>query len=366
MKEHTVRLTWPFGQTLALALIMLILLAGLAELFARSEVFQAPLTAPMMGTRHYQLGPKLARLEAATRKDGRIDCLIVGSSMVDLGFDPQAFAEGYKGYTGQDIRCFNFGIDALPAVGSAALADILVKDFKPDILIYGTDARDYSVAPNSEDAVVILGSNWVKYRLGHFTVEGWLLEHFYLYRYRDSLSRLIRFDYEDALRSSTKLNHEITPYGFTPYSTIGRYIHNPPDPQDDSFQITYYYSLLADYEMREENLTGLAQIISQNGQSTQVFVVEMPVPDGYFYFFGNGKDDYKRFIDRITNLANSNDVPFLQTTMRNMIPDDGWVDYSHLNTKGAQIFSQWLGQQVGEAVNQGMISVKRSATERKF
>jgi hypothetical protein len=366
LKEHTLRLTWPFGQTLGLALIVLFLLVGLAELFARSEGFQAPLTAPAMGTHHYQLGPKMARLQAAIRKDGPIDCLILGSSMVDLGFDPQAFEEEYKNYTGQDIHCFNFGIDALPAVGSAALADILVKDFKPDILIYGTDARDYAVAPDAEDALAILDSNWIQYRLGHFTIEGWLLENFDLYRYRDILSRLIRFNYKGALRSSTKLNHEITPDGFTPYSTVGRYVHDPPDPQDDSFQITYYYSLLANYEMREENLTGLEQILSQNRQSAQVIIVEMPVPDGYFYFFGNGKDDYKRFIGQITDLANNNDVPFLQTTMRNMIPDDGWVDYSHLNTKGAQIFSQWLGQQVGEAVNRGTISIEEPSSDRKF
>jgi hypothetical protein len=30
-----------------------------------------------------------------------------------------------------------------------------------------------------------------------------------------------------------------------------------------------------------------------------------------------------------------------------MIPDDGWSDYSHLNVTGAEIFSDWLGQQVG-------------------
>jgi hypothetical protein len=85
--------------------------------------------------------------------------------MVDLGFDPTAFMEEYKNYTGQDIRCFNFGIDALPAAAAAALADILVKDFKPDILIYGTDARGYSVAPDTEDAAVILDSKWTQYHL---------------------------------------------------------------------------------------------------------------------------------------------------------------------------------------------------------
>jgi hypothetical protein len=33
-----------------------------------------------------------------------------------------------------------------------------------------------------------------------------------------------------------------------------------------------------------------------------------------------------------------------------MIPDDGWVDYSHLNVDGADVFSAWLGGQIGEMV----------------
>ena len=41
--------------------------------------------------------------------------------------------------------------------------------------------------------------------------------------------------------------------------------------------------------------------------------------------------------------------------MRNMIPDDGWVDYSHLNTKGAKIFSEWLAHRVGQALEQSEI-----------
>jgi hypothetical protein len=81
----------------------------------------------------------------------------------------------------------------------------------------------------------------------------------------------------------------------------------------------------------------------------------MPVPDTYYYFFGNGKDDYQRFIDQVNHLAEANEVQFWQTSPLQLIPDDGWVDYTHMNTTGARAFSQWLGQRVGERVNQGTI-----------
>jgi hypothetical protein len=309
-----------------------------------------------MGTRHSQLGPKLARLDAAINEEGRIDCVIVGSSIVDNGFDPQAFAEGFRADTGQDMTCLNFGIDSSTAASAAALAQILVEDYRPRLLIYGTNPRDYALPGEEIGPNFILESNWVRYRQGHFTIEGWLIEHSYLYRYRPHLYNLSRFHFENALRSNSTLDSEMTPDGMTPLSTVATYINDPPDPQDDSFSTRHYRRVYSSYKMLEENLVGLEQIMSHNRQETQVIIVEMPVSKGLFYFFGNGKKDHQHFIAQISRLAEAYQVPFWQTTSLQMIPDDGWADYSHLNTKGAYIFSSWLGQQVGEVVGQGMVS----------
>ena len=85
-----------------------------------------------------------------------------------------------------------------------------------------------------------------------------------------------------------------------------------------------------------------------NEADTQVIIVEMPVSDGLYYFFDNGKTDYNRFVVNVRELANRYEVPFWQTEPLDSIPDDGWSDYSHLNVTGAEIFSTWLGQQVGK------------------
>ena len=44
----------------------------------------------------------------------------LGNSMVWRGFDPQAFAQAYQAQRGQALRCFNFGVDAMPAAGAGA------------------------------------------------------------------------------------------------------------------------------------------------------------------------------------------------------------------------------------------------------
>lgn len=347
MKFDTLRINHLSGKSLWLSIILLILFVGMAEWIARLEIFQAPLTPPKLGSRHYQLGHKLALLDAETKRNGPIDCIMVGSSMVDVGFNPDFFQNGYEETTGQGIRCFNFGIDASSAVSTAVLVRILIEDYHPRLLLIGTDARDYAVPSTDRDPVAILETPWIQYRTGHFSLDGWLTEHSYLYRYRQHLSRLLHFNFEGTLWSETNLNFEILVNGYTPIDKVADYINDPPSPQDDSYEVVYYSRIFAPYHMLDENLNALESIMEYNGATTQVIVVEMPVADGLYYFFGNGEADYDRFIARISGLAGLHHIPFWRTEPLDSIPDDGWSDYSHLNVKGAEIFSKWLGEQVG-------------------
>ena len=358
MKPATLQIRTPFGKTIWLVMIQIFFLFGFAEWVSQLEIFQAPLTPPKMGSRHYQLGHKLALLDAELRKNGPIiDCIMMGSSMVDVGFDPNAFLKGYQEIAGRDIRCFNFGIDSSSAASSAVLVKILIEDYHPRLLIFGTDPRDYAIPSIERGPAVILDTSWVKYRLGSFSLEGWLLDHSYLFRYRQHLSRLMRFNFEGTLWSATQLNLPILPTGYTPLSTISTYINNPPDPLDTSYEVTYYKNIYSSYHVLDENLAAMEAIMDYNRSETQVIIVEMPVSDGLYYFFGNGEADYYRFVARVSELASLHQVPFWRTEPLDSIPDHGWSDYSHLNTTGAEIFSAWLGGQVGEAEAHGILEI---------
>lgn len=335
-----------FGKAPWLMIAMLVLLVGIAEWVTRSEAFQAPLTPPKMGSRHYQLGHKLALLDEEVKKNGPIDCIMMGSSMVDVGFNPDAFQDAYRQVTTRKIRCFNFGIDAGSAASTSALMKILMEDFHPRFMIFGTDPRDYAVPSNDRDPAVILNTPWVRYRQGNFSLEGWLLENSYFYRYRQHLSRLVHFRFEDTLWAETQLKFPIRANGFTPIATISTRVNEPPDPDDTSFEVTYYSRIYSPYTMLDENLVALKKIMAYNGPETQVIVVEMPVSDGLYYFFENGKADYASYISRVADLGSLHQIPFWQTEPLDSIPADGWWDYSHLNVIGAEVFSAWLGRQV--------------------
>jgi hypothetical protein len=362
MSEGTLRLQHPLGKTLILAVVFLLSLIIAGEIVTRSDAFQHQFARPTWGSRHRQFEIQLDRLNYLIDREGSVDCIFLGNSMVMRGIDPIAFADAYHDQTGQDIRCFNFGVDAIPAVGSAALAKILVRDYQPRLLIYGTDARDYVIEPIDKDAAVFLETPWIQHRLGEFSLAGWLYDVSSLLRYRVALSRLSRFDYGRSLRSQSD-NTYSSRYGFDGDPKVGEFVSLPPNQNNELGHVQYYYRILSDYEVLPENLRALEEIAALADHNTEVLILEMPVPAAYFYFFDDGVKDYQIFIDHVKNVADEHDLPFWITTAENIIPTDGWVDYSHLNSNGARIFSEWLGKQFASELADGEFNLSEMAED---
>jgi hypothetical protein len=337
----TLRLAWPFGGTVVQAAVFLALLVGLAEASLRILPWPNNLAPPTMGSRHLELGRKLYLLEAWVKEEGPIECIALGSSIVNLGFDPEAFSRGYEAATGEAIQCFNFALDAMPAVAAAAIADIVVADFQPALLIYGADPRDLAIEAGEEDAAALLDGPWIRYRQGDFQWAGWLLEHSYSYRRSELLGLALKLRLEDVYWEPTW--H--TRLGFTPMDGVSLDVNEPADPTLSTS--AYYYDQLGDYALEEENIAGLGRIMSQGGPDLRVLTVEMPVADGYLFYFGDGERDYQRYVSLVRRLSNERQVTFIETRGRDLIPAGGWFDRSHLNNAGASAFGEWLGRQAG-------------------
>jgi hypothetical protein len=242
----------------------------------------------------------------------------------------------------------------MPAVSAGALAPILVGDYQPSLLIYGTTAQDYVFSRESEAATVLLEMPWLRYRQGHFSIRGWFYDNSRLYQYWETLGHLLRLENRWLLLTGYYASAEDN-YGFYGREAVGAFVSMPPDPESEENRVPYLFKMLSEYEMLPENLSGLEQLMAQNSGDTQVLIIEMPTPPTYMLFFDNGRQDYQRFIDQVESMAESRAVPFWQTTRLQLIPDEGWWDYSHLNTKGAQVFSKWLGEQLGSEVLQGKL-----------
>jgi hypothetical protein len=353
--KMTLHLQWPLGQTLVLALIIFAMLMSSAEVISRSQIFKSHFIANDWTSSHNQFEVQLGRLENIVAMEGPVDCLFLGNSMVWHGFDPAAFSDAYQQKTGQSLRCFNFGVDGMPTASAGALARILVHDYRPKLLLYGTDSRDYAIAINASDATVLLDSPWLRYRLNHFSITGWLWGNFHFLRYRQTLGYFLRLEKSYLfVKGASALNNDN--YGFYGVEKVASFVNTSPSDHTDLEHVRYYSGLLSEYQMLPENLNGLQEILNLANEGTDVVIVEMPVPETYLDFFGNGEQDYQRFLTQVADITHAGRIPFWTTTSLDLIPDNGWFDYSHLNILGAKAFSHWLGNQVGETADQGLFA----------
>ncbi len=186
MPEKTLRIGGPIGTTIARASLILVVVLGLGETLTRQSFIAAHLPVPSLGSAHYEFEYDVAAAETLKQDTGQIDCLFVGSSMPNTGINPEVFAQAYQAQTGHAIVCFNFGLAGAGAAAIGALSQLWIADLHPKLIIYGTSARDF--ANNTVDQFPgqpdpILNTPWVQYRLGGWSLAGWLVEHSVAYRY---------------------------------------------------------------------------------------------------------------------------------------------------------------------------------------
>jgi hypothetical protein len=114
---------------------------------------------------------------------------------------------------------------------------------------------------------------------GKIQYSGWLIDHSYLYRYRYAIVEFVHLHkrWEESVTNR---------YGSEPNDLVFS-VSTPPDPQDASYHVQYYYGILNNYSVRSENRIALTQILDLKSNNTTVVLVEMPVPNTYFYFFDN-------------------------------------------------------------------------------
>ena len=364
MLNSTLKLRRPFGRTLMLSIVFLTFMLIGGELFTRSSLFQSRISVWDWGTNFNHLSRKLDHLETNAAQKGSIDCLFLGNSMVLRGFDPESFALAYQNQTGQSIQCFNFGIQGMPAAGAGALVNVLIEDFQPSLLIYGVDAYDLSIDPNAKESTMVTEMAWLKYRQGEFNPKGWLVENSVLYRSRKAIYLLLRSDIHWAFTDWDQLDGDGLSNGYDPVPEIILSVMSPPDSDNGPKLVQFLYDLFSDFTIYPENVSGLQEVISQSDKDLQVILVQMPVPATYMHFFGEGEKDYEQFMKLVENSAQNGQVSFIKTVPAAPIPDQGWIDYGHLNASGAEFFSQWLGAQLGKLNREGKVELPDEAREQ--
>jgi hypothetical protein len=349
--RRALRLTLPFGRTAGLALVFLVLFAGICEALARSGLLESRLPPRDVGG-YYAIGPSLNRLDTVIADEGPVHCFFIGSSATAWGIDPLAFAAAYERRTGEPIHCYNFGLGGMTASGVGIIAEILVNDYQPALIVYGAAARDF--APDYRDPIIET-SAWTRYHLGEFSLEGWLIDHSFAYQHYLYVRNWPREYFREDQASRWSAKEHVSSYGFLPLPYSRDVLSRPPDPVDNPMNAEMFETL-SGYDPLPSDVAGLERLLALKQRGVEIVVVAMPVPETHYAFYDNGKQDYQKFLDQVERSTRASGVTFWVADGATLIPDDAWADYFHVTGQGARIVSEWLGERVSEAVLQGTLA----------
>jgi hypothetical protein len=321
----TLKLAPPFGNLFSRSLIYLVIFCIFLELLARIPSLGNILPNESYGTSHPHFETQLIRLKEREKNEGHIDCIFLGNSQVLYGINPVVVEQTYFEKTNRSIRCQNFGLGGLKPSAAEGIARLLIKNFHPSIIIFGTGLWDYSA---EQEDTSILSSPWVRYQLGNFSIDGWLYEYSFAYRYIFGLDRY--------LKSSQKSIVEIDNHGHTSFIAQANLTEKE--------QLEYFDGITKKPELAQLQVDGFREVLSINSRNTQIIIVETPSNPVFYSLKRKARilyPDFKTMLVTQSALVDS-DLWLTQDSIN--VPSEDWYDFLHLNEEGAVYFSRKLGE----------------------
>jgi len=349
----------PLPPTLAHAALLFVALCWIGEWAARTPMVQNHIPYQVYGINHPQIEIQFNLLERFVQEQGAPDCLILGSSQAFRSIDPIAFEHTFEAATNQPISCYNFGITGAQIRTTSMVVQLLFKEYPPRLVVVGTSFLDYTELRRQDIDERFTQNDWIRYRLGKFSLNGWLSEHSYAWRALTFLSYAAPHGmrYEAARREFKKWDGEIAPNGF---ATSPKAI-DPTVPLQTA-AVKNFQRQLGNYHLSEHDLAALEEIITRSqALGAQVIVVEMAYHQALLELKdAHGqprmdKDRLQAFIaqvnDRLREIADKHGIPFIELDPTLPLPKNGWYDLYHLNRIGAEPYSRWLGERAAQTLD---------------
>jgi hypothetical protein len=335
-------------RTPALAVVILVVVIGIAEITTRTAAVRDVLHIPSVGSSSRRFELQLDGLARYAARKGGIDCLILGNSTALMGVDPEALGRSYRGATGETLRCFNFGVAGMTASAAGAVAPILVRRYRPRLLIYVVSVRDVG---KSVEGPLLAADAWVRYQHGTFSVPGWLASHSAAFGYY-----LLYRQWLDPLRWPAARS----PSGTTATGFFATTAHLSLSPALWAHTQQSYGHIL-DQPLSQPELTGFSRLLSLSGDDVQVVVVEAPAHPRLRRWAHRASTFYSNAITHLRHAARVRHVAFWRAPTQRIIPPDSWVDFVHLDAHGAARFSEWLGARLARTVGTGRLVLPDAA-----
>jgi hypothetical protein len=336
-----------FITSLLIGIVLFVLLLGAAELLTRRETPSGRLNVRSVGIYHSQFEIKWFKLQDYVRRNGGVDVLLIGNSMVNTGIDPKVLAREYEKLTGESLRIFNFGVEGLTVAPDSDLVKVLVEQYHPGSIVFVTEMRDYTAQNGLEVEQQLLSNEWLNARIsGKYTLRSWFEQ------YSTALQKLLvirnwsRYDFLDNFLMSIRRYGDTSAQGYEADRNTGENIDVPPDPNDPKEKENF--ALFSNYSMDAGRLADLEAILAYANPEHTVFVTELPIYPTYFVYFG-GEAVHAQYLAKLESVVQQHGGVFLPPVSWELIPMEDRVDHHHLNYLGAPLYSELLAQQLADA-----------------
>jgi hypothetical protein len=339
--------------------IVIACLAGL-EAFARLPAIQGYLDFRSFGFQNYPFELKWFKLQTLMQQNGGIDILFVGNSLVNVGIDPETFNHSFESESDVSLRSFNFGLDGLNLTATDEVVRLLVETHHVDVVVFGTEIRDYAFSGDTSYSSEFLRTPWLVYRSGSFSLYGWLVDHseflkdYLLFRNWYQADFVKQFKYKKARWE------KMTPFGYeVEGNSVNWRIPQPNFWDPIEMQRKQVFRSFQFSEERFQILTDLIQYCTDNGVA--IVVLAMPVTDAFYEYFPEPQAIRAEFLERLAETAENSGAIFLAAPASLSDPSLGWANLNHLNSDGAKVFSQYLGENLADMdeVRNAIIGVGR-------
>jgi hypothetical protein len=285
-------------------------------------------------------------LQQYVARNGGVDILLIGSSVVNTGLDPDIVAQTLFDLTGKKLRIFNFGVEGLDIVPNSIYAKLLVREFHPALLIFGTIPRDYLATDNADVNLAFLANPWIRYQAGEWNFPGWLIAHSEALRRYLPYRNWMRADFPTLRANLIYARAHITDSGYIADHYVGTGLDAPPDPNDPSEMDAF--AKYSNYTIDPSRLACLEAILSlQKEGSTRVIVMNLPL-DSTFYDYMGGASVYMQYENAIEAAVLNAGGLFIASNDAPQFPPDGRSDREHLNLNGAPVLSVYLGTRLAD------------------
>lgn len=345
----------PIGQVAGFALLYLVLGIAFFECVARIAYFQNTSLPPSIGSSHRQLEIKIAYLDSLVHKHGSVDCVFLGSSGVARAVDPKVIHEVYREKSRGSIKCFNFGLQALTPEVARQIAEIILNEYHPNLLVYGVEVLVFVDLPDERRTNVeasLLDSPWVQQKLGNQSIQGFLIEHSYALRYYLLVRNWMMRDFFSETYPQMERGGYVDIHGYREKTAEGIDVSVKADVREKPI-----YRTIPGFQISQRQLDGLNKLTSLQNQTT-VTIFEVPLHSSLMELFNSNEEEYKQHLMKIRAVVERRDVPFWQLSGTYKIHDEMWLDRNHLNHDGAQFFSRWLGEMIIQAESQGEVNLQ--------